>query len=71
MNLLVGTKEDNKIHVSKDTQLRINPEAPKYEAQVPPIDQNVCISIYGVLIQSGMTTIKHCCTEHFPQHSLA
>jgi len=48
MNLLVGTKEDSKIHVSKDTLLRGNPEPPKYEAQVPPIDHNVCISIFGV-----------------------
>jgi hypothetical protein len=42
MNLLVGTKEDSKIHVSKGTLLRVNPEAPKYEAQVPIID-HMCV----------------------------
>lgn len=45
MNLVVGTEEDRKIHVSKGTLLRVNPEAPKYEARVPLIDRNVCTSI--------------------------
>ena len=47
--MFVGTKEDCNIPVSKDTLLRVNPGALKYEAGVPPIDHNVCyFNLYNI-----------------------